>query len=923
MSEVIGGPFSKEVLNQIKQRQATFRDTNRNPQELQYLNSKTAWVRMVSSVNVAGNNSLATSTVLSGGLEGYNGTNSYILGEKGYRPMPGITSVSIRSINRFGILKEATVTFNCWDVAQLEDLDKLYMRPGFSVLLEWGNTYFIDNNKAFRTNIPSNEKNVLNPPGAEPGQNRRNLIYRAIEEKKIETGYNYDGIYGLIKNFSWKFRSDGGYDCTVVITSIGELVESLGIDIGVEVLGTSDKLEDSKKAEIPTVIDAIIREIVEKSPEEVWNSITELYPTFAEKYKALAPKDEKFTVAKYSLQQGEVFNYIRFDSFLNILNTILVCDQDKNPIIKLFSDTRSSKAQTSFRTYDYHISSDPGICLIAGSSIDRWKCDQETFNFVNELRRLSPELSDNSLLGIWVNTSMIQDAVKSFLINSNKQDRTLVKFLSSILSKINEALGGDFNALDLHYEEEESTFYIVDRNYRVKQDYPKLIVTGIGSTVTDFDFTSKLTPNLTTMLAVSAQINKTDVGADVENMFEWNRGLEDRVLGNKVIKTSRDNSSKEVTEEAAQRKKEQQSRFEVISGAIRSFFEQGVYNVDVFTKVRNTYGDFTREFMRFYKEPTTEAGPKGIIPFEGTVTLDGIAGIKIGQVFQINKGVMPSKYDDVTGFTVTGVDHTISNNRWETKLKAQIIIVKHDKSKLDFTETFVCKAIPSIIPTSFQGNFGLIGQPAPLIGNVTVGGDEIDLILATIRQKETGNNYNSLNFAWNSGKSTASGAYQFIKSTWQSLLTAYYKKNGIQNGQMYTFAYQAPPQLQDAVARMQVESILAKNGNSLQAVPNTWYTGNAQGTLSAKALAVNKGMSSSTYLSKWLAIYNELKASGRFINTVQGMQSFNQKQSNVMIANANKQDNIFTKIDNKPTVQAILNNPKIDLNDPWGLKTKK
>lgn len=720
MNEVIGGPFSKEVLNQIKQRQATFRDTNRSPQELQYLNSKTAWVRMVSSVNVAGNNSLATSTVLSGGLEGYNGTNSYILGEKGYRPMPGITAVSIRSINRFGILKEATVTFNCWDVAQLEDLDKLYMRPGFSVLLEWGNTYFIDNNKAFRTNIPSNEKNVLNPPGAEPGQNRRNLIYKAIEEKKIETGYNYDGIYGLIKNFSWKFRSDGGYDCTVVITSIGELVESLGIDIGIEVLGTSDKVEDSKKVQIPTVIDAIIKEIVEKSPEEVWNSVTELYPTFAEKYKALAPKDEKFTVAKYSLQQGEVFNYIRFDSFLNIINTILVCDQDKNPIIRLFSDTRSSKAQTSFRTYDYHVSSDPGICLIAGSSVDKWKCDQETFNFISELRRLSPELSDNNLLGIWINTSMIQDAVKSFLVNSNKQDRTLVKFLSSILSKINEALGGDFNALDLHYEEEESTFYIVDRNYRVKQDYPKLIVTGIGSTVTDFDFTSKLTPNLTTMLAVSAQINKTDVGADVENMFEWNRGLEDRVLGSKVIKTSRERSTKEVTEEAAQRKKEQQSRFEVISGAVRSFFEQGVYNVDVFTKVRNTYGDFTREFMRFYKEPTTEAGPKGIIPFEGTVTLDGIAGIKIGQVFQINKGVMPSKYDDVTGFTVTGVDHVISNNRWETKLKAQIIIVKHDKSKLDFTETFVCKAIPSIIATSLTsqplfGSAGTVQGVSPII----------------------------------------------------------------------------------------------------------------------------------------------------------------------------------------------------------------
>jgi hypothetical protein len=37
---------------------------------------------------------------------------------------------------------------------------------------------------------------------------------------------------------------------------------------------------------------------------------------------------------------------------------------------------------------------------------------------------------------------------------------------------------------------------------------------------------------------------------------------------------------------------------------------------------------------------------------------------------------MPAKYDGVVGFIVTGVDHTISANRWVTNLKAQTIILQ-------------------------------------------------------------------------------------------------------------------------------------------------------------------------------------------------------------------------------------------------------
>jgi hypothetical protein len=52
--------------------------------------------------------------------------------------MPGITGVELRTLGAYGSIFETTVKFNCWDSHQLNELELLYMRPGYSVLLEWG-----------------------------------------------------------------------------------------------------------------------------------------------------------------------------------------------------------------------------------------------------------------------------------------------------------------------------------------------------------------------------------------------------------------------------------------------------------------------------------------------------------------------------------------------------------------------------------------------------------------------------------------------------------------------------------------------------------------------------------------------------------------------------------------------------------------
>jgi len=100
----------------------------------------------------------------------------------------------------------------------------------------------------------------------------------------------------------------------------------------------------------------------------------------------------------------------------------------------------------------------------------------------------------------------------------------------------------------------------------------------------------------------------------------------------------------------------------------------------------------------------------------------------------------------------------------------------------------------------------------------STGNASTDSILAAIRQHESGGDYTI-----NNKTSSASGAYQFTDSTWQSLT----KKYGI--GTQYKHAANAPASIQDQVANARVSDILKASGGNIDAVAKTWFTGNAEG----------------------------------------------------------------------------------------------
>lgn len=133
------------------------------------------------------------------------------------------------------------------------------------------------------------------------------------------------------------------------------------------------------------------------------------------------------------------------------------------------------------------------------------------------------------------------------------------------------------------------------------------------------------------------------------------------------------------------------------------------------------------------------------------------------------------------------------------------------------------------------------GLTPPSMGGMG-GGNDPNKILSTIRQMESGNNYQAQN-----PTSSASGAYQFIDSTWQSLT----KKLGI--GTEFKKAKDAPPAIQDQVASAYLQDILGQAGGDISKVPTAWFTGNVQG----KSSAVSQE-EVAKYVQKWMGIYSQM-----------------------------------------------------------------
>lgn len=281
ISNILGVQLPPWLYDQMVERsKQTSLDSRSSNDNVRYLAGKTAWVRLVSSVNLINDSdrryfsdnygltlpkadSLARQFTLFAGSSLYlndqtnilrsgiydsnnpSRTAAYgVLGETeiksfGYRPMPGLVSVNIATQGRLGSVRAATINFKCWDKLQLDIMDALYFKLGYTMFLEWGHTYFYPSQESAST-IDGENVIKLTPGKLESTEiftidpfaedlTKENIMNRISDSVKLSEG-NYDAMMGMTTNFSFTYNQEGGYDCQIKLMSLGVLADSTKIN---------------------------------------------------------------------------------------------------------------------------------------------------------------------------------------------------------------------------------------------------------------------------------------------------------------------------------------------------------------------------------------------------------------------------------------------------------------------------------------------------------------------------------------------------------------------------------------------------------------------------------------------------------------------------------------------------------------------
>jgi len=717
---IVGGPLEEKVLDQLSARKAVIKKRNdRSTEDLLFLNSTTGWVKMTSAVDVStetdikGNpvysndtskkNVLLGGTLNSGSIQGgiFNDTdNAYKKSDMlGYRPMAGITGFKVDSKNTFGTLRVATVDFKANSIEQLDDLEQLFLRPGFSVLLEWGHSLYLDNKGTLG-------KTIKTFPDFFTGKSAKK-IYEEIESLQKGSNYNYDAMYGFIKNFAWSYNLDGGYDCKVDLVSRGELIESLEIlvppststnsvdpsyynstswttalhlflntikEVPAEVFFTGNDA-DIKSAD-KEFNDRVI-EALKSTVEPLWNDLSSL----------LFVEGRELNIKQITIpnQEGSEENvssekYIQLGPLLELINLVFLINSDKddNKIIRF--KTENFLTPTPFFTFPQHFALDPFICIIPKPGKPPEPEDSHVgYNIAHQTTPI-PGIKDQAgdiiggeeeILNIYLNINYILDC---FQITSESSEKTVLNFVQTILRGVNENLGY-INDLDIHFAEEESNYYIVDRKITPsKEDLvdSNIDLVGLSSMLENLSFTSKVSANISSMIAIGAQASSTNAGLDILNIQTWGSGLQDRHLKTKFIGSKPEEETKELETPIADIK-----GFLDWVKTVNSAQDEHTCNItrsDIASKI--PVHKFLMTKASQIETKFEETNPGGLIPFELSFSMAGISGIKIGQAFTVPDSIMPKRYRGTIAFLVTHIDHSIKNNRWVTGIQTQMIVSK-------------------------------------------------------------------------------------------------------------------------------------------------------------------------------------------------------------------------------------------------------
>lgn len=751
MPNIIGEGFRKYVVDQIRRRELQYGAANKSSENIAYQNGKTGWVAMASGVDVetinffngssyqgqnVGGNNLAKQYVL------FNGTykeqagkdrsnqkggislseqvfpnNAYGMGGNlasyGLRPMAGITSVSITSGPR-GSLRFADVKIKAWNRAQFEAIDALYMRLGFTVLLEFGHSNFFYNGGTYEENNPytfidsflDGTNKVANVPGVAVGKKLGQYdVLSAIRHLREMSNGNYDAVYAKVCNFNWSFQKDGSFDISVKLVSMGDVIEALKVNVMTtpKTLAsdtTTQQGEEGTVVEEPTSAQIIESYADKHDIGRMLNQVRVNLDSEGSGDGAAFIRYKAYGVSKDSTGRNliDAFKqtpngsndkyYLRLGSFLQWYEIAkMVAVKDDKPLLSLDYDTDTNLVFFA----EGQRSTDPTICVL---SLEYPLTDGTKRVYAPGMEKYAEDVKQGygKIMNVYLNFEFILTTIDS--VKDDEGNVVLIDFLEKILSGICEATG-NINKLSVAIDEEENIIRIIDEVKLPNRDEllakitknasPTLALFTMygfrtegtergatrGSFIKDFSVQTSFSKETAAMITIGAQADGRVVGEDATAFSAWSKGLIDRIEPSKIDKAvSKEPESFDKTF-ADDLVKYNQFLQDISSG---TGVTAPTYNVDDIA----AWSSFQKTYLQYKigenaKNKNVASNTIGFLPINLSLTMEGLSGMKVYQKFAVDSAFLPANYPTALEFIVKSIAHTIDSNGWITTIESLVV----------------------------------------------------------------------------------------------------------------------------------------------------------------------------------------------------------------------------------------------------------
>jgi hypothetical protein len=423
-------------------------------------------------------------------------------------------------------------------------------------------------------------------------------------------------------------------------------------------------------------------------------------------------KDAPYHVA-FKLNTTTKNYYLRFDYLLQFIQENIIPEIVATPSNAPLFNIDYDRWGSFMYSLPNQISLDPSVCLVRNN----------VFTLTTKTAKVLPEgsifrLIDNGKstnknaaypLSIYLNFQFIISSLKN---NQNdKGDVNLYGFISSLCTGLNKALGG-INNLEPVINKDSNTLTIIDSTpipgiTAPEDDSYKLMLYGYKGTNYDNDYQSyttyesnfirnidlktTITPDYATMVTVGATANGYVKGTEATAFSVWNKGIVDRFKYDLISPSSN------TTQTTTSGSNEAETNYvnEYLAKRTECYgFNGNLYgtlgdiDADIVGKNISIVTEFYKYLIAKNSKKTIQAGTIGFIPFKLGITMDGISGIKIYNKLNVNSEFLPTRYGETLNFIITGVNHRLQNNDWETNLDT-IVMPKTSKIEeldIDFTQ---------------------------------------------------------------------------------------------------------------------------------------------------------------------------------------------------------------------------------------------